>query len=469
MTKSMPTKLKVLLLEDNSADVEFVLHELRRAGYDPEWKRVETEPEFLAQLDQGWDIVLADYNLPEFDGLRALKALRKRDPDLPFILVTGTIGEEMAVATMKVGANDFIMKDKLARLGPAVEREMRDASGRRERKRAEEGLRRAEENFRRFLDESPLGVRIVDAQGKTLYANHAILDLYGFAGIEELVSTPVEERYTSESLAEHRERNKTRRSGEPDPSDYEITIVRKNGEFRRLHVLRKTILWDGRSQSQVTYQDITERKKAEAEVLESLAGLRKALNGTIQVLSAVSEIRDPYTAGHQRRVGDLARAIAQGMGLGPARVEGIRVGGVIHDIGKLSIPAEILSKPTRLAKIEYEMIKAHPQIGFDILGGIDFAWPLAEMALQHHERMDGSGYPQGLKGDAILLDARILAVADVIEAMASHRPYRPALGIEAALEEIEKNQGLLYDRNVVSVCLSLFRKQGYRLEEAPRL
>jgi putative two-component system response regulator len=333
----MKTKIKVLLVEDNPVDTELALYELSRAGYEPEWTRVDTEPAFLAQLGQGWEIILADYGLPEFSGLRALELLRERDPDLPFILVSGTIGEETAVKTMKAGANDYIMKDRLERLGPAIDRELRDAIGRRARKKAEEDLR------------------------------------------------------------------------------------------------------------------------------ESLASLNKALNGTIHVLSAVSEIRDPYTAGHQKRVGNLAQAIARELGLDPDRVEGIRVGGVIHDIGKLSIPAEILSKPSRLSKFEFEMVKSHPQIGYDILADTDFAWPLAEMALQHHERMDGSGYPQGLKGEAIRLDARILAVADVIEAMASHRPYRAALGIEAALEEIEKNRGLLYDAEVVSACLRLFREKGYSL------
>ena len=215
----------------------------------------------------------------------------------------------------------------------------------------------------------------------------------------------------------------------------------------------------------VTLTDITERKKAEDKLRETLSNLRNALGGIIQVLSAVSEQRDPYTAGHQRRVADLAQAIAQELGLPPDRVEEIRVAGVIHDIGKLSIPAEILSKPTRLSEIEYKMIQSHAQIGHDILGDVKFAWPIANIILQHHERMDGSGYPQRLKGDDILLESRILAVSDVIEAMASHRPYRSALGIEAALKEIENNKGLLYDPAVVSACLTLFREKGYALND----
>jgi PAS domain S-box-containing protein len=461
----MPTKLKVLILEDSASDAELALHELRRAGYEPEWKRVETEPDYLAQLDQGWEIILADYNLPEFSGLRALQLLREREMDLPFIIVSGTIGEDKAVAAIKTGANDYIMKDRLARLAPAVERGLRDAVERRKSKRAEEDLRQAEENFRRSLDDSPLGIRIVSAEGETLYANQAILDLYGYADIEELRSTPVKKRYAPASYVEFQSRKKKRMNGEDYPSEYEINIIRKTDEIRCLQVSRKTVLWNGRPQFQAIYQDITERKKAEANLRATLNGLHKALSGIIQVLSAVSEKRDLYTAGHQRRVANLARDIGRQMGLTADRAEGLRLAGIIHDIGKVSIPAEILSKPASLTNLEFEMIKSHSKVGHDILDDIDFSWPIATMILQHHERMNGSGYPQRLKGDDILLESRILAVSDVIEAMASHRPYRPALGIEAALIEIEKNKGILYDPAVVSACLALFREKGYALKE----
>jgi HD-GYP domain-containing protein (c-di-GMP phosphodiesterase class II) len=224
------------------------------------------------------------------------------------------------------------------------------------------------------------------------------------------------------------------------------------------------VAWEGKPATLNFLSDITERKKAEKKLGETLSGLRNALGGIIQVLSATIEKRDPYTAGHQRRVADLARAIGQEMGLPADRVEGLYMAGVIHDIGKVSIPAEILSKPTRLTEIEYNLIQSHSQVGHDILENVDFSWPLAEMVLQHHERMNGSGYPQGLKGENILLEARILAVSDVVEAMASHRPYRPALGIEAALEEIEKNKGVFYDPDVVSACLTLFREKGFKFK-----
>lgn len=194
--------------------------------------------------------------------------------------------------------------------------------------------------------------------------------------------------------------------------------------------------------------------------------LQQTMNGIIQTIALIVEMRDPYTAGHQKRVGDLAAAIAAEMELSRERVEGVRIAGIIHDLGKIAVPAEILSKPGKLSVIEYNLVKMHPQVGFDMLKGIEFPWPLAQVVFQHHERMDGSGYPQGLKGKDIILEARITAVADVVEAMSSHRPYRPALGFSYAKEEIIKNKGILYDPAVVDACISVF-EMGYKLLEEP--
>ncbi|MBE0625573.1 MAG: HD domain-containing protein [Burkholderiales bacterium] len=186
---------------------------------------------------------------------------------------------------------------------------------------------------------------------------------------------------------------------------------------------------------------------------------------TVRVAMILSELRDPYTAGHERRVAEVAVAIGAELGFDKSRLEGLRVAGYLHDVGKMIIPAEILSKPGGLSAIEYSLIKQHAQAGHDVLKVVDFPWPIAGIALQHHERMDGSGYPQGLKGDGILIEARILAVADTIEAMSSHRPYRAALGIAAALAEIERGRAITYDATVVDVCLQLFRENGYRIPE----
>jgi PAS domain S-box-containing protein/putative nucleotidyltransferase with HDIG domain len=204
-----------------------------------------------------------------------------------------------------------------------------------------------------------------------------------------------------------------------------------------------------------------ERHRAEAEVQHSLEKLKKALDGTVLAVAKTVEMRDPYTAGHQRQVAQLAGAIAQEMGFSPARVEGMRVLGCLHDIGKIAIPAEILSKPGRLSPMEFTLIKDHPRVGYEIIKDIDFPFPLAEGILQHHERFNGSGYPQGISGLDIILEARILGVADVVEAMASHRPYRRSLGIDPALEEISRNRGILYDPEVVDICLKLFNEKMF--------
>jgi len=204
-----------------------------------------------------------------------------------------------------------------------------------------------------------------------------------------------------------------------------------------------------------------ERKNYEEELKLSLEKFTRALNGTVKAIAMAVEIRDPYTAGHQRRGADLARAIAEEMNLTPERVEGVQLACMIHDIGKISIPAEILSKPALLSNLELSLIKIHPQVGYDILKEIDFPWPIAKTVLQHHERINGSGYPAGLKNDDILLEAKVLAVADVVEAIASHRPYRPAFGTKEAIDEITREQGILYDPAVVKSCLRLFQDKEY--------
>ncbi len=207
----------------------------------------------------------------------------------------------------------------------------------------------------------------------------------------------------------------------------------------------------------VNGRNITERKQAEEK-------LKKTLSATIETISKIVEVKDPYTSGHQRQVSQLAISIAREMDLSLDKIEGIRIASLIHDIGKIGVPTEILSKPTQLSDIEFSLIKEHSQIGYNVLKSNDFSHPIAQIILQHHERLDGSGYPQGLKGKDILIEACIIGVADVVEAMSSHRPYRPALGIDAALEEITQNKGILYDSEVVEACLKLFKEKGFKFE-----
>lgn len=207
-----------------------------------------------------------------------------------------------------------------------------------------------------------------------------------------------------------------------------------------------------------------EKRQAEEALQQSYERLRRALDQTIHALALTIEMRDPYTAGHQQRVAQLASAIARELGLPEEQIEGIRISGVLHDTGKIAIPSEMLSKPSRLSELEFAIMKTHPQVAYDILKAIDFPWPVAQAVLQHHERMNGAGYPSGLRGEEIILEARILAVADVVEAMSSHRPYRPALGVFEALAEILKNKNSLYDAQIVDHCLNLFTEHRFQFE-----
>ena len=210
-------------------------------------------------------------------------------------------------------------------------------------------------------------------------------------------------------------------------------------------------------------QDVSEKQRAEQEIRQYLAELEVAFMSSVEVATRLGELRDPYTAGHQRRVSDIAAAIGAELGWDERRREGLRVAGFLHDVGQITVPAEVLAKPGKLSPIAYQLVQGHAQAGYDVLKGVKFPWPVAEVALQHHERMDGSGYPQCLKGDEILLEARVMAVADVIEAMASHRPYRAALGLARALEEITRGRATRYDGAVVDACLRLFREKGYSI------
>jgi len=340
-----------------------------------------------------------------------------------------------------------------------------------ERRRAEEALKESEEKYRLIAENTADLIVVTDMNLRFTYISPSIMRTHGFT-VEEAMNMTLDQFLTPGSmqnlLTVAEEEMKLEATGTIDP-----------GRIRRLEIegYKKdgSILWMEISVSNqrdkeykpigilAVNRDITERKRAEEERQQSFERMRKALRATVQSISMIVEMKDPYTSGHQQRVADLARSIATEMGLSADRQDFIRTASSIHDIGKIAVPAEILSKPTKLTDLEFGLIKTHSQSGYDILKDIEFPWPVADVVLQHHERMDGSGYPHGLKGENISLEARILAVADVVEAITSHRPYRAALGIDVALEDISRNRGILYDADVVDACLKLFREKGYTL------
>lgn len=638
----MHKTLSLLLLEDEPADAELIERELRKAGIDFACLRVQARDTFVAALDDSLpDLILADYSLPAFDGMEALKITLKKAPAVPFIFVSGKMGEEFAIETLHQGAADYVLKGHLSKLGPAVFRALQNADERRWRKEADQALQESAERFGNMTESAQDGIVIIDQAGLITYWNAAAERMFGYQRQEVLgknmheIAVPERFRAAFEKGWPHfRETGQgavigatteaagLRQDGSEFPLELSISSAQVKGQWHAIGIIRDiserkraelalqrsnrflrtlsrcnetlihatdesrllqdmcrlivevgefALAWVGyvdrgagsamRAMTQfgeralafvehhaaswneeqrmgcpmcravstgeiqvveniavqggcapcqvraaefgygsgislplkaadgevvgalaIYAREVQAFGKDELAILDELAGdlafgivtlreraereenarkLERAMESTIQAIATTIEARDPYTAGHQRRVVHLAAAIARELSLPEQRIIGVRRGAEIHDIGKIYVPAEILSRPGRLNAVEFSLVQVHPQVGYDIIKEIDFPWPVAEMILQHHERLDGSGYPNGLRGDQIILEARIIAVADVVDAMVSHRPYRAALGVDAALEEIERHRGVLYDAAVVDACLHLFREKSF--------
>lgn len=325
-----------------------------------------------------------------------------------------------------------------------------------DRKQAEDTLRESERRYRELVEDISDVVIAVNVDGIVTYISPASRVLSGYSP-DEIVGQPFARFIHPDDLPGLLSAFQETLSGRK-PAPFEHRVITKSGDTIWARTLTKPFFRDGQPAGvRGVMSDISARKRAEAELAESYARIQRLFDAIVGALASTIELRDPYTAGHQRRVAELAVAIAQELGLSAEEQRGLRIAGLVHDVGKIVVPSEILSKPGRLSQLEMEMVRVHPEAGFNVLRGIDFPWPVAEVVHQHHERLDGSGYPQGLTGDEILLGARILAVADVVEAISSHRPYRAALGIEAALAEVEAGRGELYDPQVVDACLAVFR------------
>jgi PAS domain S-box-containing protein/putative nucleotidyltransferase with HDIG domain len=585
----MGRPLRVLLIEDSPADATLIERSLREGGYEPSLLRVDSPETLNAALDrQGWDVVLADYSLPRLRGPEAIQIVSRKQPNVPLILVTGSLSEEEAVAALRGGARDFLSKGKLARLAPAVERELEEARVREERRKAEKRIRFQAE----ILSQMHEAVVVTDRDWAVTYWNHVAESLYGLTA-SQAFGRPLEQIVVCRMDPDQRQAREQalRDQGfwrgecqQRTPTGRELyldatlsTLVDEQGQpYATLHVvrdvterhqaeqaLRRLIFWQGlirevnslllsaRSEQELLMQscrilgrlkmadfvwigvadpkdgrihpitaeggsELSEKQLGrqytrslrlplsteheaygslnlhtsqpnafdpqEQANLKEIAGdlsvglrslrlekrlasgmleIRQMLAQTIDVITSISESKDPYTTGHQRRVAELSYLIAEEMGLSGEQAEQVRITALVHDIGKIGIPTELLVKPGKITDAEFQVIKTHSEIGYEIMKNVDFNWPVAGIIRQHHERLDGSGYPLGLKGEQILPEARIIAVADVVEAMATHRPYRPALGVEAALAEIEGGKGGRYDPACVEACLRLFREQAY--------
>jgi PAS domain S-box-containing protein len=324
-------------------------------------------------------------------------------------------------------------------------------------------LRSSQKKYGDLFEHAHDMIQSVDAEGRFQFINRSWMEALGYheAELEEMTVFDI----IHEDSLDHCRTAFTNLMDTDEAVDLETVFVTKDGKEILVEGNVVPMVEDGKFvATHGFFRDITSRRATENELARTLAVLRKSFMNVINVITSTVETRDPYTAGHQARVADLARTIATKMGLEKSAVEGIRIAGVVHDLGKISIPSEILTKPRRLSELEFSLIKEHSRIGYDLLKPVEFPWPVADMVHQHHERMDGSGYPEGLTGDEILVESRILCVADVVEAMASHRPYRPALGVEAALEEIKGRRGSWFDEQVVDACVAAFTEDGYQFK-----
>jgi PAS domain S-box-containing protein/putative nucleotidyltransferase with HDIG domain len=444
-------------------------------------------------------VIITDILMPVMDGFMLCKEWKQdnRLKKIPFIFYTATYtdpkDEKLA---LDMGADLFIIKpqepdilldliqkimkkskSEKREINPEMEtsaevvlKEYNEALFRKLEKKlqqlesANQAIKESEMKYRSIFQNSISGIFRIAKQGKVLTSNPALYSMLGYSSLDELTTmiTDIGKQVYVNS-EDHAYLIKLLKQNNY-MEGFETRLYKKDGSI----IWIKANIWTIRDdKNHLLYyegiiSDITDRIQKEEDLKTSAEKLKNTMLGTIRIVATIVEQRDPYTAGHQHRVAELASAIAEELGLSREQVQGVRVAGLIHDVGKISIPAEILTKPGTLSPIERRLVESHADAGYNILKGIEFPWPILNAIHQHHERMNGSGYPSGLSSEEIILEARILAVSDVVEAMASHRPYRPAYEIDIALEEIKKNKSILYDEDVVNACLKLFRNKDFK-------
>jgi putative nucleotidyltransferase with HDIG domain/PAS domain S-box-containing protein len=453
------SKPTILVVEDETIVAMDIRHRLVNLGYPVAGVVPSGEGAVEAAERLHPDVVLMDIMLAgPMDGVQAAGAIAQRC-DIPVIFVTAYADEETlqrAKATQPFG---YVIK-------PFDDRDMHTAIEMAHYKHCAERRRRKERRWlETTLDSVGEGIVATDATGRVNYLNAMAGRLLGL-GLEQARQRPLARVLPLSGLDGQPVDPVPGALGAECPLRLEgLSLSAPGGEIP-VELTACIVPGEGGAASGVVmaFRDISGRRETLERLRSTVERLRQTVDATVQALVLTSEKRDPYTAGHQQRVARLAVAIADRLGMAPERLEGVRVAGLLHDLGKIYIPAEILSKPARLTPMEFGLMQTHPGVGYEILSGVPFPWPVADFVVQHHERLDGTGYPKGLAGDAVCLEARILAVADVVEAMSSHRPYRAALGLEVALDEVRKGRGVRYDEAVVDICLELFAAGGFSFE-----
>lgn len=444
--------LRVLIVEDNPSDADLMLRRLNKDGYLIDWHRVDDEENYLAALEHTPDLILSDWSLPEFSGLRALQIVHDRELDIPFVIVSGSIGEEAAVHAMHIGAADYILKDRPERLGQAIHNALEQKRLRDERRQAEQLLLLQSA----ALNAAANAIAIAASDGKIEWINPAFTTLTGYEQEEAVGKTigeladgnlhdPVLDREMRAAMAEGKiwrgEKVNRRKDGTLYVEELTITpVVDSGGETCKFVTIA---------------QDISERKRSEQMLREASEELRLAYDATLQGWSSALELRERETAGHAHRVVKATLRLARALGVEEDQLVHIQRGALLHDIGKMGIPDHILLKPGPLDEEEWVIMRQHPVYAYDMLAPIPYLTPALDIPLYHHERWDGRGYPSGLSGEGIPLAARIFAVVDVWDALAHDRPYRPAWSAEETIEYIRKQSGTHFDPRVVNAFIEL--------------
>ncbi len=446
----MDIPLRILIVEDNPSDANLMVRRLSKDGFQVEWIRVEDEENYLAALEKGYDLILSDWSLPDFNGLRALKIARERFLDIPFVIISGSIGEEAAVNALHLGAADYLLKDRPERLGQAVRNAPEQKRMRDERKQAEKLLRLQSA----ALNAAANAIMITDVNGVIEWVNPAFAGLTGFTVEEALGKNPRElvksNRHALEFYKDlwdtilagkvwHGEMTNRRKDGQIYYEEQTITPVADPSGAEGKFVAIK--------------QDVTERKRADKLLRETSEDLKIAYDATLQGWSNALELREHETAGHSRRVVQMTLNIARALGVNEAELVHIQRGALLHDIGKMGIPDSILLKPGPLTEEEWVVMRQHPVYAYELLSQIPYLVPALDIPHFHHERWDGSGYPQGLAGEGIPLAARIFTVVDVWDALMHDRPYRKAWSAQETTDYIRQESGVHIDPQIVAVFL----------------
>lgn len=447
--------VNILIVEDEAISANDISMTLYSFGYNIVKIEDTAEDAVETALSENIDLILMDIKLKsDKDGIWAAAEIKKQK-DIPIIFLTAFVDEDTLTKAKSTAPSGYLLK-------PYVERDLfatieialntKDIKAKNNEK---------EKWYSTILQSIGDGVISFDSKDRIVFMNKAAELLFKYP-FEKALGKELDEFIkiidpkSGKSSSFKKILLSQAYSGEMvvETSDQNQFYIEYNcGVFKNS--------FSNYSGRVLVARDITIKKSAEESIKRNFKKLNDSMYGTIQAMAKTVETRDPYTAGHQKRVTNLAISIAEEMNLSDNQITGIKMAGIVHDLGKIAVPAEILAKPGRLSEIEFNLIKTHSQVGYDILSDIDFPWPIAEIIYQHHEKIDGSGYPNNLPSSDIHLEAKILSVADVVEAMASHRPYRPALGMNIALEEIKSKSGSIFDKEIVSICEKVVTQKDF--------